>query len=205
MNKENFLILFPKVKPDFAIELIKEMEINDITKTRMRINFFLAQCAHETASFSKFEENLNYSAKRLLEVFPKYFPNQNIALEYGRKPMNIANRVYANRMGNGDEKSGDGWRYRGRGIIQLTGKNNYQNFAKYLNKTLEETVNFLETQSGIIKSAMFFWSSNNCNNYADKKDFTGLTKRINGGTNGLGDRLAHFKRINELSEYWINW
>lgn len=155
-----------------------------------RIASFLAQVAHESGGFNFTKENLNYSADGLQKVFGKYFPNADTATAYARQPEKIANKVYANRMGNGDEASGDGYKYCGRGLIQLTGKNNYTKYAAAVKKELTEAVSYLETPAGAVSSAGWFWSTNNLNDYADKGDIIGMTKRINGGTNGLDDRTA---------------
>lgn len=174
-------------------QLLPEYEIN----TPQRIAAFLAQCYHESMGFTVLKENLNYRAESLRLVFPKYFPNNAIAREYASKPNKqeaIANRVYANRMGNGDEKSGDGYRYRGRGVIQLTGKDNYSRFAESVSMSLDEAVDYLQTYEGAAHSACWFWDVNKLNNYADKGEFVTLTKRINGGVNGLEDRTKHYKR-----------
>lgn len=148
---------------------------------------FLAQCGHESGQFSVVEENLNYRAETLLKVFPKYFrdvdPN-----DYARQPEKIANRVYSSRMGNGDESSGDGYRYRGRGLIQLTGKNNYVKCGDALGVDLTENSDYLSTPEGAARSAAWFWSANGLNKFADANDNLGATKRINGGTNGLDER-----------------
>jgi putative chitinase len=158
-----------------------------------RIASFLAQVAHESGGFNFTKENLNYSADGLQKVFGKYFPNADTATAYARQPEKIANKVYANRMGNGDEASGDGYKYCGRGLIQLTGKNNYTKYAAAVKKELTEAVSYLETPAGAVSSAGWFWSTNNLNDYADKDDIIGMTKRINGGTNGLDDRTALYK------------
>ena len=155
-----------------------------------RIASFLAQVAHESGGFNFTKENLNYSADGLQKVFGKYFPNADTATAYARQPEKIANKVYANRMGTGDEASGDGYKYCGRGLIQLTGKNNYTKYAAAVKKELTEAVSYLETPAGAVSSAGWFWSTNNLNDYADKGDIIGMTKRINGGTNGLDDRTA---------------
>ena len=161
--------------------------------TAARIAGFVAQCAHESNEFKSLEENLNYSEESLKKVFGRYFgPGKRDAKEYAKKPEKIANRVYANRMGNGDEASGDGFKYCGRGLIQLTGKQNYTKFAQDLGISLEETVAYLETPEGAVSSAGWFWDNNNLNSYCDKDDFVGLTKRINGGTIGLADRQHHY-------------
>lgn len=157
-----------------------------------RIAGFLAQIAHESGGFNFVVENLNYSAKGLMGTFKKYFPTEDIAKQYERKPQMIANRVYANRMKNGDEQSGDGFKFRGRGLIQLTGRDNYTRFAEALGIGLDETVAYLETPNGAVVSAAWFWDNNKLNQYCDKDDFVTLTKRINGGTIGLEDRKHHY-------------
>jgi len=163
-----------------------------ILDTKERTAAFLAQLAHESGGFNIVIENLNYSADGLLRVFPRYFATIEIANQYARNPEKIANRVYANRMKNGDEKSGDGWKFRGRGLIQITGRDNYTKFAQSLEMDLDATVSYLETPSGASVSAGWFWDTNKLNSYCDKNDFIGLTKRINGGTNGLADRQHHY-------------
>jgi putative chitinase len=164
-----------------------------ILDTNERTAAFLSQLAHESGGFNIVIENLNYSAEGLLRVFPKYFPNLELAKQYARKPEQIANRVYANRMKNGNEATGDGWKFRGRGLIQITGKDNYTKFAQSLEMDLNTTVEYLETPSGASVSAGWFWDTNKLNAYCDKNDFIGLTKRINGGTNGLADRQHHYE------------
>lgn len=163
-----------------------------------RLAGFLAQCGHESMDFTVLKENLNYGAKGLRGVFPKYFPDDATAAKYERKPEMIANKIYASRMGNGDEKSGEGYKYRGRGAIQLTGKENYTNFAKSIGKTLDETIAHLETLDGAIESACWFWKKNGLNEIADKKDIVAMTKRINGGTIGLEDRKKHYEHNLEV-------
>jgi putative chitinase len=166
----------------------------DIT-TPQRVAAFLAQCAHESGGFTALHENLNYRAATLRKVFPKYFPDDATAEQYASQPNKqelIANKVYANRMGNGDEASGDGFRYCGRGLIQLTGKQNYQAFADSLEMPVEAVPEFLQTFEGAIQSACWFWENNNLNQYADSGDILTMTKRINGGTIGLEDRQKHY-------------
>jgi putative chitinase len=170
-------------------EILPEYEIT----TPQRVAAFLAQCAHESGGFVFLKENLNYKAASLRRVFPKYFPDDAIAARYAGKHEMIANRVYANRMGNGDEESGDGWRYCGRGLIQLTGKNNYTFFAGSLDIPVEEASEYLQTFEGAVQSACFFWEQNKLNQWADKGDILTLTKRINGGTIGLEDRIKHYE------------
>lgn len=167
--------------------------------TKERIAAFIAQCAHESADFSVLEENLNYSEAALKAVFGKYFRDRSAA-GYARKPENIANLVYANRMGNGSPKSGEGWRFRGRGVIQLTGKDNYLRFGEAVGLGNDEDaiIRYLTTIEGALESACWFWDTNSLNDYADKDDFKGMTKRINGGYNGLEDREKHYKHALEV-------
>jgi putative chitinase len=169
--------------------ILPEYDIN----TPQRVAAFLAQCAHESGGFVFLKENLNYKAASLRRVFPKYFPDDATANAYAMQPEKIANRVYANRMGNGPEESGDGFRYCGRGLIQLTGKDNYTFFAGSLDIPVEEASEYLQTFEGAVQSACFFWEQNNLNTWADKGDILTLTKRINGGTIGLEDRTKHYQ------------
>ena len=169
----------------------------DMIESPSRIAGFLAQTSHESGKYKFLTENLNYSDKGLLKTFPKYFNESNV-MEYARKPEAIANRVYANRMGNGDEVSGDGWRYCGRGLIQLTGKNNYQAFANSEQMNIEEVPDYLITYVGAVRSALWFWNKNNLNETADAGDLLMMTKKINGGTHGLAERTAEYKRILEI-------
>ena len=157
-----------------------------------RMAAFLAQVAHESGGFNFTKEGLNYSAQGLVKTFKKYFPTLASAQPYARNPAKIANKVYANRMGNGPESSGDGYRFCGRGLIQLTGRNNYTKFATSIGKTLDQTIAYLETPEGAVASAAWFWDVNKLSIYADKGDFVGLTRRINGGTIGLADRKHHY-------------
>ena len=173
-------------------QLLPDYEIN----TAQRIAAFVAQCSHESAGFTALKENLNYKAATLRKIFPKYFPTDDLANAYANMPNKqeaIANRVYASRMGNGDEHSGDGYRYCGRGLIQLTGKTNYQSFADSLEMNVEDVPEYLATFEGAAQSACWFWETNNLNQWADKGDILTLTKRINGGTIGLEDRIKHYE------------
>lgn len=175
---------------DFVYSLLESKSIN----TFNRVVCFFAQCSHESAGFSRVVENLNYSVDGLLRVFPRYFKTREFAEAYVSKKdrdVYIANRVYANRLGNGDELSGDGFRYRGRGYIQLTGKDNYKRFASYLGRSLDDDfVDYVSTVEGAFESAVWFWSVNDLNRFCDSNDFEGLTRAINGGLNGLDDRLS---------------
>ena len=177
---------------DALSKLLPDYEIN----TSKRIAAFIAQCSHESGGFTALKENLNYKPATLRKLFSKYFPTDALAAEYCAKPNNqeaIANRVYASRMGNGDEASGDGYKYCGRGLIQLTGKSNYIAFADSLEISPEEASEYLATFEGAAQSACWFWESNNLNQWADKGDILTLTKRINGGTIGLEDRIKHYE------------
>jgi len=162
----------------------------DINSPR-RVSAFVAQCAHESGGFRFLTENLNYRAESLVKTWPKYFNTSN-ASSYAKKPERIANRAYANRMGNGDEASGDGWRFCGRGLIQLTGKDNYQSFADSIETDINDIPDYLATFEGAVQSACWFWETNNLNKWADLGDIVTLTKRINGGTLGLDDRMKHY-------------
>ena len=173
--------------------LLPDYEIN----TPNRIAAFIAQCAHESASFTALHENLNYRAETLSKVWPKKFPPA-VAQQYAHKPEAIANRAYASRMGNGDEASGDGWRYCGRGLIQLTGKDNYTAFADSIGITPEEVSDYVQTFEGAAQSACWFWETNNLNQYADSGDIETMTKRINGGTLGLEDRKKHYEHAKHI-------
>lgn len=171
--------------------------------TPRRVAAFIAQCSHESGSFRTIRENLNYRWQTLRKLFPRHFTTDEIAQRYASMPNKheaIANRIYANRMGNGPEESGDGFRYRGRGLIQLTGKENYSWFAASLEIPLEEAIEYVETFEGAVQSACWFWETNNLNQWADKDDIVTLTKRINGGTIGLEDRIKHYEHAKEILE-----
>ena len=175
---------------DAISEILPEYGIN----TPQRVAAFLAQCAHESGGFVFLKENLNYKAPSLRKVFPKYFQDDATASAYANKPEKIANRVYANRMGNGDEASGDGWRYKGRGALQLTGKSNYKDFADWLGKSIDPN-NVADEYA--FDSAKYFFDKNKlwgiCDKGVDDATILALTKRINGGTHGLDDRKAKTK------------
>ena len=166
-----------------------------------RLAHFLAQCEHESGKFQFVRENLNYSIKGLRGVFPKYFPNNDIAAEYARKPEKIGSRVYANRMGNGDEESGDGYKYRGRGYIQITGKNNYRKFGDYINIDLVENPDLIAIEYPL-ESAGWYFMTRRLNEIADQgitNDVVRMiTKRINGGYNGIDQRIHFFKKFYDL-------
>ena len=183
--------VFPAIKPSCALGLIRAMDFYKIS-TPLQQAAFLAQCAHESREFTATEENLNYSADRLLKVFPKYFKSLEQATLYARNPRAIASYVYANRMGNGAESSGDGFRYRGRGYIQLTGHDNYMQYAAASATDALNNPSLVSDPDGAALSAGWFWSKNGLNQLADKEDMIGITKRINGGLNGLQERMAYY-------------
>ena len=181
-------------------DVISKFELN----TSLRLAHFLAQCAHESGDFKVVQENLNYSDVGLLKIFPKYF-DANSAKIYARNPEKIANRVYANRMGNGTEQSGDGWKHRGFGYIQTTGKQNQDSFAEYIKDSAIKTTPELIATKYPLLSAAWFFHTNNLHKIADEGSseavITKITKRINGGTIGLEDRIKHFNTYyNELKK-----
>lgn len=172
--------------------LLPDYEIN----TPMRAAAFIAQCAHESGGFRALKENLNYKAETLLKIFPKYFPTIDIARQYASLPNKqeaIANKVYGGRMGNGPEETGDGFKFCGRGLIQLTGRNNYQAFADSIETPIEQIPEFLMTFEGAVQSACWFWETNNLNKEADAGDIKTMTRKINGGYIGLEDRIKHYE------------
>jgi putative chitinase len=173
---------------DALYAILPEYQIN----TPERVAAFVAQCAHESGGFRALKENLNYRAVTLRKVFPKYFTSDEMAAQYANKQEAIAKRVYANRMGNGSEASGDGFRYCGRGLIQLTGKENYSWFAASLEMSVEEVPEYLATFEGAVQSACWFWESTGLNKEADAGDIKTMTKKINGGFIGLEDRIKHY-------------
>lgn len=185
---------------DFASYRLDESLLRFSITTPARQSAFLAQCAHESAGFSRFAENLNYSAAGLAATWPGRFrgadgqPNA-LALAYQRRPMVIANHVYANRMGNGDEESGDGWRFRGRGLLQVTGRGMYQRCGEALGLPLLEQPDLLLQPEQAVLSAAWFWQSKGLNALADQGDFEGILRRINGGRNGLAKRKALWLKI----------
>lgn len=189
ISESKFLSVFPKPKPLIYHEIAKYIGLAGC-KTKEQQAMFLAQCGHETAGFSVFTENLNYSDVALLRTFPKYFNTGNVKA-YARQPGKIANRAYANRMGNGDEQSGDGYKFRGRGLIQITGKNNYVLFRKWLGREfkLDDVGTDLEL---IVLAGVWYWQKNNL---ATLERVIDVTKRVNGGLNGLADRQAKYDKL----------
>lgn len=185
------------VIPDSVLVQIPDTAKKFNITTPLRLAHFLSQCAHESGNFTVFKENLNYSAEGLKKTFGKYFPG-NLNESYAKKPDKIANRVYGNRMGNGDESSGDGYKYSGRGAIQLTGKDNYAAFDKYVDDDILNNPGLVATKYPLMSAAFFFeknklWTI--CDKGSDTATITSLTKRINGGTNGLNDRIQKFNKF----------
>ena len=187
--------------PDAVIAQIPDTAARFGITTPLRLAHFLAQCGHESGGFTAVRENLNYKAPGLMKIFKKYFPNAKIALQYEKKPDKIANLVYANRMGNGPESSGDGFAHRGRGYIQLTGKSNYSLFDKTVPEDIMANPDLVATKYPLA-SAAFFFNSNKlwaiCDRGADVATITAVTKRVNGGTIGLPDRIKHFNEYYKL-------
>lgn len=195
LTVEQFKKLYPGNKdPEGWVNAMNEVFPQYGITNAKRIAAFIAQCGHESIGWTAFSENLNYSAKSLNAVFPKYFKNAGRnADEYARQPEKIANIVYANRMDNGDSASGDGWRYRGRGPIQLTGKVNYKSFGKAMGVDVVSNPDLVSTDKKIaLMSAIWFWNSRNLNDLADNGDIKTMTKKINGGYIGLEDRIKHY-------------
>ena len=186
--------------PDTVLAQIPETAAKFNITNNLRLAHFLAQCGHESGNFKAVSENLNYSADGLKKIFGKYFPG-NLNESYARKPEKIAARVYASRMGNGDEASGEGFKFRGRGYIQLTGKANYTNFTKFIGEDCVSNPDLVATKYPLA-SAAFFFDSNKlwaiCDKGADDTTVTAVTKRVNGGTIGLADRIKHFKEYYNL-------
>jgi putative chitinase len=183
--------------PDSVLSQIPDTATKFGINTNLRLAHFLAQCAHESGGFKLTQENLNYGAKGLMTVFKKYFPTQAKALQYERKPEKIANLVYGNRMGNGPEDTGDGYKYRGRGFIQLTGKDNYRAFDALVQEDILQTPELVAIKYPLLSAAWFFHKTN-INKISDTGSsdtvVTLVTKKVNGGTNGLDDRLKYFKK-----------
>jgi putative chitinase len=192
--------LSTKLNPSIMLEIESLKESFQIN-TPLRLAHFLAQCAHESANFTAVRENLNYSADGLRKIFGKYFPTDALAQAYARQPEKIANKVYGSRMGNGDEASGDGFKFRGRGAIQLTGKDNYKAFDALVPEDILANPDLVATKYPLT-SAAFFFKKNNlwalCDKGATDADVTAVTKRVNGGTIGLSHRILEFKKFIQL-------
>ncbi len=194
---EQFKKCFPRnSEPEEWTEAINQMLPKYEINSQLRVIHFLTQWGHETAGFTRLVENLNYDAAGLLRTWPKRF-NAESAKEYAHNPQAIASKVYANRLGNGTEESGDGWTYRGRGA-QITGKDNCKAFAKAIGRSLDMTIDYLMTKAGAIESACWFWDTRKLNAIADADDVEELTRRINGGLIGLDDRKELAARIGKV-------
>lgn len=181
----------PTVWIDPINQIVDQYQIN----TNLRLAAFLAECAHESTDFMVLEENLNYKAGALMSMWPAHFPTLVAANLYAGNPQKIANLIYSNKNGNGSEASGDGWNYRGRGLIQLTGKSNYQFFATSIGYLLEDVPTFLATPAGAVQSACYYWQSRPIlNTLADSGDIDRISKLINGGINGLADRHQRYTK-----------
>lgn len=186
--------------PDAVIAQIPDTAKKFNITNPLRLAHFLAQCGHESGGFKSVSENLNYSADGLKKIFGKYFPG-NLNESYAKQPEKIASRVYGSRMGNGDESTGEGFKFRGRGYIQLTGKQNYTNFAKFIGEDTVSNPDLVATKYPLASAAFFFdsnklWSI--CDKGADEATVTAVTKRVNGGTIGLPDRVKHFNEYYNL-------
>jgi putative chitinase len=176
---------------DAALEILPKYEIN----TPNRIAGFFAQCGHESMNFTALSENLNYRAETLEKLFSKYFSKAGRnAADYAKQPEKIANVIYANRMGNGDTASGEGYLFRGRGVIQLTGKDNYSAFASSIKMTLPDVIDYVQTKKGALESACWYWNSRKLNIACDENDIVKMTKLVNGGIIGLEDRRKHYEQ-----------
>lgn len=199
MTVDKIKLIMPKCPADWAEAILNIAPQFDID-TPLRLSSFIAQIAHESSELTRLEENLNYSAERLVVVFPKYFPTLQDALPFNRKPQAIANKVYSGRMGNGNEVSGDGFTFRGRGPVQLTGRENYSNCGKAIKRDLIADPDLLLHPVAGIESACWFWNSKGLNALADHGDFKTITKRINGGFIGLEDREKYYGKAKTILE-----
>jgi putative chitinase len=187
--------------PDAVIQMIPDTAAKFQINTPLRLAHFLAQCGHESGGFKATQENLNYSAKGLAGIFKKYFPTEAAAAPYARNPQKIASKVYGGRMGNGPESTGEGYKFRGRGYIQLTGKENYTAFGKSIGEDILSNPDVVASKYALLSAAWFF-SKNGLHKMADggatDAVVTSITKRVNGGTIGLADRIKHFKEYYSL-------
>lgn len=186
--------------PDAVLAQIPDTAAKFGITNTLRLAHLLGQCSHESGNFKVFKENLNYSADGLKKIFGKYFPG-NLNESYARQPEKIANRVYSSRMGNGDEGSGDGYRYAGRGAIQLTGKSNYAAFDKFVDDDIMANPDLVATKYSLMSAAWFFWKNNLwslCDKGVDNPSITAVTKRVNGGHHGLGDRIEKTTKFYNL-------
>jgi putative chitinase len=192
MNLNKLSSSIPTTAFTHMVSIVDKYDIS----SPLRLAHFMAQVAHESGNFSLVVENLNYSADRLMQVFPRYFPTRQLAMEYARNAERIGSRVYGNRMGNGDEASKEGFAFRGRGYLQLTGKNNYRDFSTFIGEDCVANPNLVATKYPM-DSAIWFFNRNNlwaiCDQGSTDAIVTQVTRAVNGGTNGLADRLSKFK------------
>lgn len=198
---DKFKAVIKNPEEDLWYTAIIEVLPNYGITSAKRVNHFLAQICHESLDFTALKENMNYSAEGLNKVFPNRFPTVKSASHLHRNPEKIANSIYANRMGNGDTNSGDGWKYIGRGVIHITGKSNYAECSKYLygdDRLLKNPDLLSEDKEVCIKSACWFWDKHDLNEYADKNDILTITKKINGGTNGINDRKDRYEKYMKI-------
>lgn len=199
LDFSNLNQVLPSKVYESLLPVVIEFKIDSIN----RLAHFISQCSHESNNFTRVEENLNYSEEALLKIFPKYF-TPKLAKDYARKPKFIANKIYADRMGNGSEMSSDGWNYRGRGYIQLTGKQNYINFDKICTDNIVANPDLVATKYPLV-SAAWFWKINGLNELADRgsdaETISKITKRVNGGSIGLSDRIIKFNKILGVLKY----
>ena len=204
ITKEKLIQMFPdaaksKLDIDALIVAVNHAFADPVGLTTIeRRAAFLAQLAHESGQFTLNKENLNYSAAGLQKTFKKYFPTPELAAQYAKNPVKIANKVYANRIGNGDEASGDGFKFRGRGFLQITGRENYTKCGVALGVDLTVNPDYLLTSAGAIDSALWFWKLHSLNSYADRDDIRGQTLVINGGYNGLDERVAFYNKAKTI-------
>lgn len=199
LDFSNLNQVLPSKVYESLLPVVIEFKIDSIN----RLAHFISQCSHESSNFTRVEENLNYSEEALLKIFPKYF-TPKLAEDYARKPKFIANKIYADRMGNGSEMSNDGWNYRGRGYIQLTGKQNYINFDKICQDNIVANPDLVATKYPLV-SAAWFWKINGLNELADRgsdaETVSKITKKVNGGSIGLSDRIIKFNKILGVLKY----
>lgn len=199
LDFSNLNQVLPSKVYESLLPVVIEFKIDSIN----RLAHFISQCSHESNNFTRVEENLNYSEEALLKIFPKYF-TPKLAEDYARKPKFIANKIYADRMGNGSEMSNDGWNYRGRGYIQLTGKQNYISFDKVCTDNIVANPDLVATKYPLV-SAAWFWKINGLNELADRgsdaETISKITKRVNGGSIGLSDRIIKFNKILGVLKY----
>lgn len=204
---ETLTAMVPRMrKPnDWFLVLNGVLPVYGITNKR-RVAAWVAQCGHESQDFNTLVENLNYSAEGLVRTWPRHFPNLQFAQQYHRRPEAIANRAYRNRMGNGSEESGDGWKYRGRGLIMITGKNNYGRCSRELfdSDVLLEHPELLEQPMYATHSACWYWDTNNLNDLADRREITNMSRVINGGTIGLKDRIERYNHCMKVLDESTN-